>query len=37
MDDEVVNSGIFQIVLTNYSPKHVKINKQTNYGHVEIM
>ena len=28
MDDDVVDSGIFQIVMTNHSPKHVKINNQ---------
>ena len=28
MDNEVVNSGIFQIVMTNHSIKHVKINNK---------
>ena len=28
MDDEVVNLGMFQIIVTNYSPKHVRINNK---------
>ena len=32
MDDEVVNSGIFQNVMTNHSPQHVKINNQQSMG-----
>ena len=35
MDNDIVNSGIFQIVMANHSPEHVKII--TKYWHVEIM
>ena len=32
MDNEVVSSGIFKIVMTNTSYKTVKIRKHTNMG-----
>ena len=32
MDDEVKNSGIFQIAMTNQSGRHVKITRNASMG-----